>query len=91
MRDALYKKTDNHKPEILIRKYYHPLVFQSRLHCKKFPDVIDIILKKQKRTLDIRSCFWDSHKNSNFGSEVITNPEINPYKRAYTIKKIKRF
>ncbi len=65
-------KGKNTKPEILVRKFLNANGYRYRLYDKKLPGKPDIVLKKYNTIIDIRGCFWHSHKNCKFGGQVIT-------------------
>ena len=56
------KSTDT-IPEVIVRSFLHQNGFRFRLHVKNLPGKPDIVFPKYKTIVDIRGCFWHSHKN----------------------------
>jgi len=49
------------KPEMLIRSGLHRQGFRFRLHDRSIPGTPDIVLKRYRALIDIRSCFFHGH------------------------------
>ncbi|MRU14948.1 DNA mismatch endonuclease Vsr [Roseovarius sp. A21] len=59
-------KARNTKPEIIVRKGLHHLGFRYRLHDRALPGTPDIVLKRYRAIIDVRSCFFHGHDCSLF-------------------------
>lgn len=55
-------KSQNTRPEILIRKGLHAAGFRYRLHAKDLPGKPDMVLPKYKALIFINGCFWHGHR-----------------------------
>jgi DNA mismatch endonuclease Vsr len=50
------------KPEIAVRRGLHALGYRFRLHDPALPGHPDIVLRKHRTIIEVRGCFWHSHK-----------------------------
>lgn len=75
------------KPEILVRKFLHAHGFRYRLHDKKLPGKPDIVLKKHNTIIDVRGCFWHSHKGCRYGDQISTPSEKITSRRETAIER----
>src|SRR6056297_521879 len=80
---------NNTKPEILVRKFLHARGYRYRLYDKRLPGKPDIVLKKYNTIIDVRGCFWHSHKNCKFGDEVKTLSQKITLRRKSAIERDK--
>ena len=55
-------KSENTKPEILVRKFLHSAGLRFRLHQKIGNVKPDIILKRWNTCIFIHGCFWHQHE-----------------------------
>ena len=55
-------RSDNTKPEMLVRRYLFSRGFRYRIHVKGLPGRPDIVLKKYKTVIFINGCFWHAHE-----------------------------
>lgn len=58
-------KSNDTKPEMIVRRYLHGLGFRYGLHNKKLPGSPDIVLRRFKTVIFINGCFWHGHENCN--------------------------
>lgn len=56
-------KSENTRPELIVRKYLYNQGFRYRLHIKALPGSPDIVLKKYRTVIFINGCFWHGHEN----------------------------
>lgn len=75
-------RSENTKPELVVRKLLTELGYHYRLHPKDIPGKPDIAFKGRKKAIFVHGCFWHRH-NCKRGARV---PKTN---QAYWIKKIK--
>lgn len=54
-------KSQNTKPEIIIRSIIHRHGFRFRLHAKELPGTPDIVLPKYRSVIFVHGCFWHKH------------------------------
>lgn len=59
-------KSNDTKPEMLVRKYLHGMGLRYGLHNKKLPGSPDIVLRKYKTVIFINGCFWHGHDNCRY-------------------------
>ena len=62
----------NTKPEILVRKGLHARGFRFRLHNKKLPGSLDIVLPKYGVAIMVNGCFWHGHKGCRYATKPKT-------------------
>ena len=63
----------NTKPEIMVRKGLHARGFLFRLHNKKLPGSLDIVLPKYGVAIMVNGCFWHGHKNCGYATKPKSN------------------
>lgn len=56
-------RSENTRPEFIVRKLLFALGYRFRLHDKRLPGRPDIVLKKFKTVIFVHGCFWHHHKN----------------------------
>ncbi len=54
-------KSQNTKPEVLVRSYLHRNGFRFRKNDKRYPGKPDIVLPKYKTIIFVNGCFWHKH------------------------------
>lgn len=59
-------KSNDTKPEMLVRRYLHAAGFRYSLHNKKLPGKPDIVLRRFKTVIFIHGCFWHGHENCKY-------------------------
>ena len=59
-------RSQNTKPELLVRKFLHANGFRYSLNNKKLPGKPDIVLTKYKTIIFIHGCFWHGHANCKY-------------------------
>src|SRR5688500_6848413 len=59
-------RATNTKPEMLVRTFLHANGFRYRLHDKKLPGKLDIIVPKYKTVIFVHGCFWHGHNNCRY-------------------------
>lgn len=77
------------KPEILVRKFLHAHGYRYSLYNKKLPGKPDIVLKKHNVIIDVRGCFWHSHKGCKYGDQVTTHSEKITSRRGHAVERDK--
>ena len=66
-------RSQDTKPEMIVRSLLHRNGFRFRLHVKNLPGHPDIVLPKYKTVIDVRGCFWHRH----LGCRRTTTPTSN--------------
>ena len=66
-------RSQNTKPEIIVRKFLHKKGLRFRLNDKKLPGKPDIVLLKYNTIIFIHGCFWHCHRNCKFAKLPIQN------------------
>ena len=66
-------RSQDTKPEMIVRSFLHRNGFRFRLHVKNLPGHPDIVLPKYKTVIEVRGCFWHRHP----GCKVSTMPSTN--------------
>ncbi len=54
-------RSENTKPEILVRSTAHRLGYRFRLHRKDLPGKPDMVFSSRRIALFIHGCFWHGH------------------------------
>lgn len=73
-------KSNDTKPEMLVRRYLHALGYRYGLHNKKLPGSPDIVLRRLRTVIFINGCFWHGHDNCKYYRLPKTNPDFWRYK-----------
>ena len=76
-------RSQNTKPEILIRRSLFARGYRFRLHRKDLPGKPDIVLPKHKTVIFVQGCFWHMHE----GCPKATIPSSN---REFWLHKLQR-
>lgn len=56
-------RSQNTKPEMIVRKFLFSKGFRYRVNVKKLPGSPDIVLRKYRTAIFIHGCFWHGHEN----------------------------
>ena len=75
-------KSENTKPENIVRKYLFKHGFRYRKNDKRYPGKPDIVLPKYHTVIFVNGCFWHMH-NCSRGRMPLSN-------QSYWVPKIKR-
>ncbi|HMS97645.1 MAG TPA: DNA mismatch endonuclease Vsr [Saprospiraceae bacterium] len=59
-------KSENTKPELLVRKFLFAKGFRYKLHDKKLSGKPDIVLPKLRTVIFVHGCFWHGHDNCKY-------------------------
>lgn len=54
-------RSQNTKPELIVRRYLFENGFRYRLHVKSLPGKPDIVLRKYSTVIQVHGCFWHGH------------------------------
>lgn len=64
-------RSENTKPELIVRSFLHRIGFRFRLHVRELPGNPDIVLPRHKKVIFVHGCFWHRHK----GCKKTTTPK----------------
>ena len=68
-------RSQDTKPELAVRRSLHRLGYRFRLHDPRLPGRPDIVLKKHRLMIEVKGCFWHSHRCLK-GRLPVGNPPI---------------
>ncbi len=54
------RKTDT-KPELIVRRMVHAMVYRYRLHGAGLSGTPDIVLPRHRKVIFVHGCFWHRH------------------------------
>jgi|TARA_B100001971_G_C18201726_1_gene545049 DNA mismatch endonuclease (patch repair protein) len=61
-------RSNNTKPEIIVRKLLHANGFRFRINRKDLPGKPDIVLPKYNTVIFVHGCFWHRHEGCKYKS-----------------------
>lgn len=68
-------RSENTKPEMLVRRFLHTSGFRYRLHDKNLPGKPDIVLPKFRTVIFVNGCFWHGHEDCRYYTVPKTRTE----------------
>ncbi|MDR0184264.1 very short patch repair endonuclease [Lysobacter arvi] len=68
-------RSQNTKPEMLVRRFLHGQGFRFRLHARDLPGRPDLVLPKYRTVVFVEGCFWHGHSCQK-GRVPGTNPDF---------------
>lgn len=68
-------RSQNTKPEMLVRRFLHGQGFRFRLHARDLPGRPDLVLPKYRAVVFVEGCFWHGHSCQK-GRVPGTNPDF---------------
>lgn len=54
-------RSQNTKPELLVRRLLHRLGYRFRLHARDLPGRPDIVFRTRRKVIFVHGCFWHMH------------------------------
>lgn len=54
-------RSQDTKPELIVRRHLHALGFRYRLHVRDLPGKPDLVLPKYRAVVFVEGCFWHGH------------------------------
>lgn len=66
-------RSNDTKPELIVRSFLFQHGFRFRLHVKNLPGHPDIVLPKYRTVVEVRGCFWHRHP----GCKKTTTPSTH--------------
>jgi DNA mismatch endonuclease (patch repair protein) len=55
-------RSENSRPEIVVRKLIFGLGYRYRLHAKELPGRPDIVFRSRRKAIFVHGCFWHRHE-----------------------------
>lgn len=83
-------RSNDTKPEMVVRSFLHKNGFRFRLHAKDLPGHPDIVLPKYKTVVEVRGCFWHQHPKCKVASKPASNTEYWQAKLSRNVKRDKQ-
>ena len=74
-------KGKNTLPELRVRSFLHKARLRFRLHDRRLPGKLDLVLKKYSTVVFVHGCFWHQHAKLGLDGQffdVKVLPVINP-------------
>jgi DNA mismatch endonuclease (patch repair protein) len=72
-------RSENTKPELVVRSLLHRLGYRFRLHASDLPGRPDVVFRKQQKIVMVQGCFWHGHTCS-----LASRPKSN--QQSWTVK-----
>jgi len=69
-------RSEDTKPEMIVRSMLHRAGYRFRLHVKNLPGKPDIVLPKYKTVIFVHGCFWHRHKGCKYATTPSTNKKF---------------
>ncbi len=76
-------RSDNTRPEMVVRRLAHAMGYRFRLHRRDLPGKPDLVFPRRKKVVFVHGCFWHQHPGCREGRVPGTN-------RAYWEPKLAR-
>lgn len=54
-------KSQNTRPEMIVRRLIHALGYRYRLHASNLPGKPDIVFRPRRKVIFVHGCFWHGH------------------------------
>ena len=83
-------RSQDTKPELIVRSFLHRNGFRFRLHVKNLPGHPDIVLPKYKTVIEVRGCYWHRHEDCKKTTTPSTHVEFWQKKFAENIARDQR-
>lgn len=69
-------RSEDTRPEMLVRKAAHSLGLRFRLHVASLPGKPDLVFRKWSTVVFVNGCFWHRHQGCKKASDPKTNAEF---------------
>jgi DNA mismatch endonuclease (patch repair protein) len=66
-------RSQNTKPEMLVRRLVHALGYRFRLHRRDLPGKPDIVFPSRRKIINVHGCFWHQHSECRDGRPPRSN------------------
>ncbi|MEM6755563.1 MAG: very short patch repair endonuclease, partial [Planctomycetota bacterium] len=54
-------RSQDTKPELVVRRLVHAMGYRYRLHARDLPGTPDVVLPRLGKVIQVRGCFWHMH------------------------------
>lgn len=58
-------RSENTRPEMIVRRLVHKLGYRYRLHCSELPGRPDLVFRGRAKVIFVHGCFWHRHSDPN--------------------------
>ena len=69
-------RTQDTRPEMLVRSGLHRLGFRFRFHARNLPGSPDLVLKRYRAVVFVHGCYWHRHEGCRYATTPATRPEF---------------
>lgn len=83
-------RSENTRPEVLVRALLHRNGYRFRLHRKDLPGKPDIVLSKYRTVVFVHGCYWHRHSGCKFAYEPKSRVEFWTAKFVDNVERDKR-
>lgn len=83
-------RSQDTRPELLVRRAAHRLGLRFRLHAKNLPGKPDLVFKKWATVVFVNGCYWHRHAHCKKASTPKTNIEFWQEKFSANVRRDKR-
>lgn len=66
-------RSENTKPEIVVRRFLYAHGIRFRIHVKAIPGKPDIVIRKFRSLIFVNGCFWHGHESCKFAKMPASN------------------
>lgn len=73
-------RSNDTKPELVVRKTLHAMGYRFRLHRRDLPGRPDITLPKYKTAIFVHGCFWHRHQGCHYAYNPKSRQEFWQHK-----------
>ncbi|WP_309955079.1 MULTISPECIES: very short patch repair endonuclease [Variovorax] len=56
-------RSQDTKPELLVRRLVHSMGYRYRLHAKDLPGKPDLVFRSRRKVIFVHGCFWHRHRD----------------------------
>jgi len=68
-------RSEDSKPEMIVRRMVTKLGYRYRLHCKDLPGRPDLTFRGRRAVIFVHGCFWHQHEDCREGRYPKSRPE----------------
>lgn len=83
-------RSQDTKPELIVRRIVHRLGYRFRLHQRSLPGTPDIVLASHRKVIFVHGCFWHQHRCRQGKVTPATNAEFWAVKRGANVSRDRR-
>lgn len=83
-------RSQDTKPELIVRRIVHRLGYRYRLHQRGLPGTPDLVLASHRKVIFVHGCFWHQHRCRQGRVTPATNAEFWKTKRDANVSRDRR-